>query len=108
RFAMSDDAYISMRIAHNLLHFNQGEVGIQAATSPLNLLLLLAIGSLFGFVAAAGVIFMIALPLMGIGIYSLAGKSPFAFFAAMAAALSPLVWVTAGLETVPLMALSIW
>jgi arabinofuranosyltransferase len=126
RMAMSDDAFISMRIVRNALeghglHFNAGESGVQAATSPLNLLMMIglgAIGHLFGasiedaVLAAPGALLMLALPAMGLGLLRLcsgrSGASPAGVIVAAAAALCPLVVATCGLETVLLMALVLW
>lgn len=115
---MSDDAFITMRIARHALeghglHFNAGETGVQAATSPLNLLLVTGIAwvmSVFGasaeaaVLAAPGVVGLFAVPLLGIGIYLLCcargSASPFAFLAGAFVCVNGFVLSTVGLETI--------
>src|SRR5688572_4834676 len=85
RNAASDDAHITMRIVRHALEgeglrYNAGDMGVQPATSPLNLLLLLLISSalgMFGLATEAAVITApcvlaaFALPMLGTCAYLL-------------------------------------
>ena len=112
RHAMSDDAFITMRIVRNALEgrglrFNQGDIGVQAATSPLNQLLMLllsGISSLFGVSAqtavlsAPSIVVGMALPALGIGIYLLCkARDNSSIFSFAAAAASNLPAMTCGM-----------
>lgn len=114
---MVDDAHITMRVIRNALEgrglrYNEGVIGVQVATSPLNLLVMLAISSLltlFGMpteapvIVAPVVILCFALPAMGLGAYLLMlGDKKQSFLAAAAATFLmavPLGRATIGLET---------
>jgi hypothetical protein len=116
--AMSDDAYITMRVVRHAiegdgLRYNVGDVGVQPATSPLNLVLLLALSfafSLLGFSAEQAVITgqlasgILALPAFGCALYLLmCGDRRNSFIAAIAAAIAmglPGTLQTLGLETI--------
>lgn len=126
RNAMSDDAYITMRIARNAIEgrgmrFNAGDMNVQAATSPLNLLLMLcfsAVLSLLGMSAQSAVelapflIAAVALPALGVGIYLLCCTNKricaFGFVTAVAVMFNPFVLSTVGLETVTFCACLVW
>jgi hypothetical protein len=126
RLAMSDDAYIVLRVVRHALEgdglrFNAGESGVQVCTSPLNLLLTLAlawIGTLFGMGAqgatlvAVQTLTVLAAPFCAMGVYALAAPRDRGGIAATAAALgiatSPLFLATAGLETSMALGFALW
>ncbi len=113
-----DDAHITMRVVRNALEgrglrYNEGDMGVQVATSPLNLLAMLTVSwilRLLGIPAEAAaltapvVILSLALPAMGIGAYLLMlGDKRQSFLAAAAATFLmavPLGRATIGLETI--------
>ncbi|HWP30451.1 MAG TPA: hypothetical protein VNK96_01815 [Fimbriimonadales bacterium] len=126
RNALSDDAFILLRVLRHALEgeglrFNPGETGVQPCTSPLNLLLTFFLAktlSLFGMpiesacLNSAAILFMVSMPLFAIGMLLLTEEDskrvPFALMGGLIAISSPIVHFTAGIETVPLMALLIW
>lgn len=125
REALSDDAYILLRVVrHGLegqgLRFNPDDVTTQVCTSPLNLLLTLAVawvGTLAGLsienacLMAPGAIAMFAFPLLGCGMLTLArgGTARYGVcLATIAILLSPLMLFTVGLETALLMGGACW
>jgi len=125
REALSDDAYILLRVVrHGLegqgLRFNPDDLTTQVCTSPLNLILTLGIawlGTLGGLSIEAAcllapmIIAAFAFPLLGCGMLTLArgGRARYGVcVATIAALLSPLMLFTIGLETALLMAASCW
>lgn len=123
--AASDDAHITMRVVRHALEgdglrYNAGDMGVQPATSPLNLLLLLLISGalgIFGIATEAAVITApcvlaaFALPMLGACAYMLMlGDKRSSLMAAAASAFLisvPISLGTMGLETILSMALCI-
>ena len=123
RHAISDDAHITMRVVRHALEgdglrYNVGDAGVQPATSPLNLLVLLAVSaaiSLFGVgvesavLNAPMIVGFVTLPAFGCAMYLLmCGDKRTSLIAAVAATFAmgiPISLATMGLETLMSMAL---
>ena len=121
--ALSDDAHITMRIVRHALEgdglrYNLGDTSVQPATSPLNLIVMLAVSFLASLIVggteasvllAPTIISCVSLPALGLAAYLLmAGDKKVSVAAAAASAVLmcvPISLSTAGLETMMSMAL---
>jgi len=123
RSSITDDAHITMRIVRHALEgqglrYNAGDMGVQPATSPLNMILLLVVSwvlSLVGVPVESAVVLSttaigcIALPALGFAGYLLMsgdkGQSILAGASTAFLMCTPLLLGTLGLETMLSMAL---
>lgn len=124
--AMSDDAYIMLRVAKNAIEgnglvYNIGDYNIQACTSPLNLLLVLCSGWLLklftenhnsAVLSGALIVNIISYTLFTISCYRLLNHNLHLRFLPLLGTLfivfSSLTLQTGGLETILLMGLILW